>query len=89
MRNAHPPAYYVTRTIVRVVVWGGLFVALCAVAMWAGSALADDPAPCPVRVTPRGWETTTTDPVDLSGCRHPVGIQLHPGGSWSAIDPTA
>ena len=87
MRNAHPPIYYTVRTFVRVAVWGGLTVALCALAVWVGSALANDPDPCPVRITPRGWETTTGLPVDLSGCRHPVGIRLHPGGSWVAIDP--
>jgi hypothetical protein len=82
MRNAHPPIYYTVRTFVRVVVWGGLFVALCVFAVWAGSALADSPDTCPVRVTPSGWVATTPDPIDLGGCAHPPGVRLLPGGAW-------
>ena len=78
--------YYRVRTAVRVVVWGGAFVALLWCALWVGDTLAGGSS-CPVRVSPSGWVATTPDPIDLAGCVHPSGVRLLPGGAWEWATP--
>lgn len=79
--------YYRVRTVVRVVVWGGLSIGLGALAVWVGDTLAGGSDSCPVRVTPSGWTATTPDPIDLGACVHPAGVRLLPGGVWVEASP--
>lgn len=76
--------YYRVRTVVRVVVWGGLASAL---AIGIGRVTANDRPLCSVRVTPSGWQATTTEPVNLDECRAPSGVRLLPNGAWEWATP--
>jgi hypothetical protein len=84
----HPNYYYKIRSVVRVTFWSGLCGGLLFGAVKLLDTYEDKTPKCEVTTNVDfTWANNTTNPIDLSTCRHPQGIVLESDGTWRWYEP--